>query len=203
LTWHSDQRKNVPDFSAQNEDEDVKREIAKVCNPDIMSKSAVQIMHLRKEFPEKLSVKDLTLSLEDGELFALLGQNGAGKTTTMNMLAGLGLSTSGDALIHGYSIRSQMGSIRNNMGVCPQHDLLFNELTARQHIHLFSGLKGVPQTEWTKLAEERLHAVRLLAVADDKVDTYSGGMKRRLSVMLATIGDPKVCYLDEVFICNV
>lgn len=91
------------------------------------------------------------------------------------MLSGLTQSTSGDALILGYSIRHQMHIIRKFMGVCPQHDLLFTELTARQHIQLFAGLKGVPMSQWERLIEERLYAVRLLSVADNKVSTYSGG----------------------------
>lgn len=158
---------------------------------------------MRKEFKTfsgkliTVGVRDVSLCLQRGELFALLGQNGAGKTTLMNMLSGLIRSTSGDALIMGYSVQSQMSVIRKKIGVCPQHDILFDELTPRNHIELYAGLKGVAQDEWDVLVNERLQAVRLLSVADSPVSSFSGGMKRRLSVMLATLGDPSVCYLDE------
>jgi ABC-type multidrug transport system fused ATPase/permease subunit len=118
--WQKSQVDSTSNFSTERDDKDVRAETYKVLNPKVVDKFAVQILHLRKKFKEKSSVKDLCLSLEEGELFALLGQNGAGKTTTMNMLCGLTRSTSGDALIHGYSVRSQMHVIRKFMGVCPQ-----------------------------------------------------------------------------------
>ncbi len=139
------------------------------------TEAAIQIVHLRKEFKKKSCVKGICLALPEGELFALLGQNGAGKTTTMNMLCGLATPTSGDALVLGNSIRSQMDLIRKQMGVCPQYDTLFQEMTAEQHILLFAGLKGVDRSHWNALVEERLKAVRLYDVKDDKVSTFSGG----------------------------
>jgi ABC-type multidrug transport system ATPase subunit len=113
------------------------------------------------------------------------------------MLCGLTPATYGDALIYGYSLLTQMNEIREIMGMCPQHDILFNELTAREHIELYAGLKCVPKTEWKDLVEVRLDAVKLLKVADKPVSTYSGGMKRRLSVVISSIGDPKIMFLDE------
>lgn len=113
------------------------------------------------------------------------------------MLSGLTKASSGDALVLGYSVKNQMHMIRSQMGVCPQHDILFDQLTAREHIQLFAGIKGVSYDRWKILTEERLTAVRLLTVADKLVGTYSGGMRRRLSVILATIGDPSILHLDE------
>lgn len=128
---------------------------------------------------------------------ALLGQNGAGKSTTMNILSGLTPASSGDANIYGYSISSQIHIIRKFMGICPQHDILFVDLTAREHIELYAGIKGIPRKDLPRLIESRLKAVRLWKVADQRAGTYSGGMKRRLSVAISTIGDPKVVFMDE------
>ena len=83
------------------------------------------------------------------------------------------------------------------LGVCPQHDILFDDLSAREHIELYAGLKGVPKKYWTELFEERLKAVKLWTVKDVRAGTYSGGMKRRLSLVISTIGDPRVIFMDE------
>lgn len=128
---------------------------------------------------------------------ALLGQNGAGKSTTMNILSGLTPSTSGDALLYGKSVAHDMDAIRADMGICPQHDILFNDLTAEEHIELYAGLKGVPDAEMRQLTEERLEAVRLWNVKNQRAGTYSGGMKRRLSMVISTIGEPRIIFMDE------
>jgi ABC-type multidrug transport system ATPase subunit len=85
----------------------------------------------------------------------------------------------------------------SNHQVCPQHDVLFDELTAVEHIEIYAGLKGVPKVHWPRLIEDRLKCVRLWTVRNARSNTYSGGMKRRLSLIIATIGDPKVMFLDE------
>ncbi|KAJ3299116.1 ATP-binding cassette sub- A member 1 [Borealophlyctis nickersoniae] len=173
---------------------------------DASSPAAVRIVNLRKVYrngwfkrskEDKVAVKNLCLSFEEGKLLALLGQNGAGKSTTMNILSGLTPSTSGDALMYGFSVRNQMHRIRKIMGVCPQHDILFEDLTAREHVRLYAGLKGVPKSQWETLTEDRLKQVRLWKVADQRAGTYSGGMKRRLSMVISTIGDPKIIFMDE------
>jgi ABC-type multidrug transport system ATPase subunit len=120
-----------------------------------------------------------------------------GKTSSINILSGLTPATAGDALIYNLSVKNQMHRIRKIMGVCPQHDILFDDLTAREHIELYAGLKGVPSSKHGELTEDRLVAVRLSTVANQRVGTYSGGMKRRLSMVIATIGDPRIIFLDE------
>ncbi|KAJ1554144.1 ATP-binding cassette sub- A member 1 [Cladochytrium tenue] len=167
--------------------------------------TAVRIVNLNKTYKPlfagkssgKVAVKNTCLELKESRLLALLGQNGAGKSTTMSILAGLTPATGGDALIYGRSVRSQMGSIRAMLGVCPQHDILFDELSAREHIELYAGLKGVPKRYWPELFEERLKAVKLWTVRNVRAGTYSGGMKRRLSLVISTIGDPRVVFMDE------
>ena len=122
---------------------------------------------------------------------------GAGKSTTMNIVAGLAQCTSGDGLIYNYSINDSIGSIQSLLGVCPQFDLLFLDLSAVEHIELYSELKMIDSHLIKGIVEDRLQAVRLWDVKDKPIRTYSGGMKRRLSMVIATIGDPKIVILDE------
>ncbi|KAF9932556.1 ATP-binding cassette sub- A member 1 [Linnemannia zychae] len=195
-------RSELPEEDEDDEDVRVEREMALDSNFD----TAARICNLQKVFREsafkkspldKIAVKDLCLTLQEGKLLALLGQNGAGKSTTMNMLSGLTRSTGGDAIFYGLSMNSEMAEIRSMMGVCPQHDILFDDLTAVEHIRLYAGLKNVPKEEIPRLTEERLNAVRLWKVKDKLSHTYSGGMKRRLSMVISTLGDPKIIFLDE------
>jgi ABC-type multidrug transport system ATPase subunit len=127
----------------------------------------------------------------------LLGHNGAGKTTTIGMLTGLLSPTAGDALIFGNSIISGMDEIRQVMGVCPQYDVLWNQLTGREHLELFAALKEVSGGSIEREVVERLTDVDLLKAQNIPSGNYSGGMKRRLSVAIALIGDPKIVFLDE------
>ena len=133
----------------------------------------------------------------DGELLCMLGHNGAGKTTTINMLTGMLPITSGDAYVFGHSAKYDMDSIREIMGICPQHDILWDQLTGKEHLQLFAGLKGMNPDEIEEEANKRLEQVELLHVANVQAQAYSGGMKRRLSLAIALIGDPKVVFLDE------
>ncbi|TPX33176.1 hypothetical protein SmJEL517_g03814 [Synchytrium microbalum] len=204
--WLEKEKKKTADVKPPaNEEDAVAAERVQTLSEDYWP--AVKIVNLRKVFPtnplgfksttDKIAVDDLCLTFKEGEVFALLGQNGAGKSTSINILSGLTPSTTGDCLIYGLSARNQMHRIRRIMGVCPQHDILFDDLTAREHIRLYAGLKGVPSKSIEALVQSRLTAVRLLKVADQRAGSYSGGMKRRLSMVIATIGDPKVVYLDE------
>ncbi|KAH6568256.1 hypothetical protein BASA50_008934 [Batrachochytrium salamandrivorans] len=187
-----------------DEDSDVLAARDRALDPEYFP--ALKILNLRKLYrakllyrskADKIAVRNSCFTVQEGKLLALLGQNGAGKSTTISMLSGLTPATSGDALIYDMSVRNQIQRIRKIMGICPQHDVLFDDLTAREHIQLYAGLKGVPKNELSSLIEERLQAVRLLTVANVRAGTYSGGMKRRLSLVISTIGDPKVIFMDE------
>ncbi len=166
----------------------------------VLQPPAVRIVGLRKVYKnsafkasknDKIAVNNTNLTMQEGVLLALLGQNGAGKSTTINILSGLTPATSGDALIYNMSVRDQMSFIRSQMGICPQHDILFTDLSAEEHMQLYAGLKGIPESDIAQLTEERLAAVRLWNVKDQRAGTYSGGMKRRLSMVISTVGDPK------------
>ncbi|OAQ31781.1 P-loop containing nucleoside triphosphate hydrolase protein [Linnemannia elongata AG-77] len=167
---------------------------------------------------ENRAVDRLNLLTEPNELFALLGQNGAGKSTTMQMLYGVTTPTSGNAFLFNRSIKTDMHAIRSTMGVCPQHDVLFNDLTCWEHMQLYAGIKDLPtdalradfddSSAGTETVKEntrerhtwirsRLEAVQLWKDRDTMAGRLSGGMKRRLSTIISTIGDPNVLILDE------
>jgi ABC-type multidrug transport system ATPase subunit len=112
------------------------------------------------------------------------------------MMTGLFPPTGGDAICFGHSIIDGMEQIRAVMGVCPQHDILWNQLTAREHLELFANLKGL-EGDIEEEVSQRLKDVALTAAADAAAGSFSGGMKRRLSVAIALVGDPRIVFLDE------
>merc|ERR1719149_13158 len=130
------------------------------------------IMGKRKSFR---AVKGVSLAIEEDSLLVLLGHNGAGKTTTFNMLTGLMPVSGGDATIFGMSIKTDLSLIQKNMGVCPQHDILWDRLTGREHLELFARLKQVPLGPGGLTAEinKRLDEVALTDAANVVAGAYS------------------------------
>ncbi|KAM7263046.1 hypothetical protein ACFE04_000729 [Oxalis oulophora] len=143
------------------------------------------------------AVNSLRLSLYENQILALLGHNGAGKSTTISMLVGLLPPTSGDALVFGKNITTDMDEIRKGLGVCPQHDILFPELTVREHLELFATLKDVKGISLDSAVTDMVDEVGLADKANTMVRALSGGMKRKLSLGIALIGNSKVIILDE------
>ena len=143
------------------------------------------------------AVKPLELSVHKDQVLVLIGHNGAGKTTLMSMLTGLLTPTSGTAYISNYDINTEQDSISRIIGYCPQFNILWEELTGKQHLHLFTSIKNISKELEKSLVEEKLSEVGLLGAADSMVCTYSGGMKRRLSVAISGIGNPAVIFMDE------
>ncbi|KAJ3429237.1 abc transporter a family member 1-related [Anaeramoeba flamelloides] len=192
--------------SKKFEDYDVKRIRKKLIQGKESKNSVLKIYGMtkifRKNFLKKTikdfkAVDDLYLTMESEQLLALLGPNGSGKTTTINMLTGLFPPTEGTAKIYGKSILSEISQVRDNLGVCPQHDILWDELTAREHIKMFAGLKNLPKDQIPEEIEDRLAEVDLTDVSNQRVGSFSGGMKRRLSVAIALTGSAEVVLLDE------
>jgi ABC-type multidrug transport system ATPase subunit len=171
------------------------------------SEYALTLDHLEKTY-RKLpfglkSLKDFTavdhvcFAVPTNQLFCLLGPNGAGKSTIIGMLTGLFPQTSGDAHVFGFSLRSKLEKIRKFTGVCPQHDILWDDLTAAEHIRLFAAFKDIPISKINLEVTERLDDVQLLDSANMLAGQYSGGMRRRLSVAISLTGNPAICFLDE------
>nr|XP_022911287.1 ATP-binding cassette sub-family A member 3-like [Onthophagus taurus]XP_022911294.1 ATP-binding cassette sub-family A member 3-like [Onthophagus taurus] len=162
-------------------------------------KAGIKIKHLRKMYSnKKVAVRDLSLNMFENQITVLLGHNGAGKTTTMSMLTGMIAPTGGTAVINGYDIRTEMNGIRDSLGLCPQHNILFDELTVREHFYFFSKLKGMTNKQEIE-AEIKKYTdlLELTPKADAMSKTLSGGMKRKLCVGIALCGKSKVCMFDE------
>uniref|UniRef100_A0A8C5NAV6 P-type phospholipid transporter n=1 Tax=Gouania willdenowi TaxID=441366 RepID=A0A8C5NAV6_GOUWI len=145
----------------------------------------------------KLAVDGLSLRFYEGQITSFLGHNGAGKTTTMSILTGLFPPTSGTAYILGKDIRSELSNIRQNLGVCPQHNVLFSMLTVEEHIWFYGRLKGLPEEKVKAEMEQIVNDVGLPHKRHSRTNTLSGGMQRKLSVALAFVGGSKVVILDE------
>ncbi|XP_030607370.1 retinal-specific phospholipid-transporting ATPase ABCA4-like [Archocentrus centrarchus] len=159
----------------------------------------VQIQDLVKIFDgsSRPAVNCLNINFYEGEITSFLGHNGAGKTTTMSILTGLYPPTSGTAFINGRDIRTDIDIIRTSMGMCPQHNILFNHLTVEEHILFYSLLKGRTQAEAEREVEDMLVDLGLPHKRDDEAQNLSGGMQRKLSVAMAFVGGSKVVILDE------
>ncbi|OWZ10744.1 ABC transporter [Phytophthora megakarya] len=164
--------------------------------------TCLEIRGLRKEFPSddgdmKVAVQGLNLTLYAGQISALLGHNGAGKTTTISMLTGLIPPTSGDATLYGRSVQADFNELRQIMGICPQHDVLLNELTVEEHLLLFGTMKNIPFVNLKEEVERMVREVGLVEKRKVAARNLSGGQKRKLSVALAFMGDSKLVFLDE------
>ncbi|CAG9855955.1 unnamed protein product [Phyllotreta striolata] len=157
----------------------------------------IQIRNLRKTFQSKIAVRNLTLNMFEDQITVLLGHNGAGKTTTMSMLTGMITPTSGYAKISGYDIRTNMSGVRKSLGLCPQHNIIFDELTVAEHIYFFSKLKGLSAREIAKEIDKYVELLELEPKRHCKSSRLSGGMKRKLCVGIALCGNSKVVMLDE------
>ncbi|KAK1257281.1 ABC transporter A family member 7 [Acorus gramineus] len=149
--------------------------------------------------PDKVAVEGLSLALPRGECFGMLGPNGAGKTSFISMMTGLTTSTSGTAYVQGLDISKDMDEVYTSMGVCPQHDLIWETLSGREHLLFYGRLKNLKGVALENAVKESLKKVNLhdKEVADKLAGAYSGGMKRRLSVAISLIGNPHVVYMDE------
>ncbi|KAM6155211.1 phospholipid-transporting ATPase ABCA3-like [Rhynchocyon petersi] len=159
--------------------------------------ASIQIKHLFKEYSDKVVVNDLCWNVYNGQITVLLGPNGGGKTTTLSILTGLLPPSRGEAYVNGYDISKNMVQIRKNLGFCPQHDLLFDDLTVSEHLFFYCMIKGIPRNAYSMETEHMLSAFNLLENRDDYSQSLSGGMKRKLSIIIALVGGSKVVILDE------
>merc|ERR1719183_1043554 len=201
------------DSTAGSEDDDVRQERLRLgsaaesdmsVQPGAGERDVLSIRELRKEWPPsvpgeapKLAVKSLSLGVPGGQCFGLLGVNGAGKTTTLSILSGEVGATSGNAMVAGSSIKTQLRSVQSKMGYCPQFDAHFDCLTGREHLLLYASIKGIPHSQRNDLVNALMKRLGLTQYADRLASTYSGGNRRKLSVAVALIGRPKIVLMDE------
>jgi len=146
---------------------------------------------------EKTAVKDLNLTIDEGEIFGLLGPNGAGKTTTIRMLTMLTKPTAGEILYKGKDIFSDELNVKKYIGVVPQHINFDQDLTVWENMELHGRLHHIPKSQRYARIEELLNYVELQDRVNDKVKSLSGGMKRRLLIVRALMHNPKILFLDE------
>jgi ABC-2 type transport system ATP-binding protein len=159
--------------------------------------AALQVQGLRKSYGDIAAVADLSFEVQAGEVFGLLGPNGAGKTTTISIVATQLRPSSGDALVFGHSVRSDVVAVRRLIGVVPQEISLYPQLTGLENLRFFGRMYGVPRDELERRIERLLEVVGLEGRRNDRVDTFSGGMKRRLNLAVSMVHEPKLILLDE------
>ena len=143
------------------------------------------------------AVKGVDLEIQQGEIFSLLGPNGAGKTTTISMISGLVEPTEGDATIGGFSITKQSMEAKRLMGFVPQEIALYPELSARQNLSFFGRMYGLGGKALNRRVDELLDFVDLADRQNDRIDTFSGGMKRRVNIAAGLLNSPPLVYMDE------
>src|SRR3990172_4159451 len=163
-----------------------------------LSEDIIKVEGLTKVFNHELKAVDhITFSVKQGEIFGFLGPNGAGKTTTINMLITIMKPTEGKASILGCDIANQSNEVRSSIGLVPQEYTSDDDLTGYENILLCADLYGIPRETSKKRASELFQLVELTEFKDKKVQTYSGGMRRRLELACGLINRPKVLFLDE------
>ena len=159
--------------------------------------SAVIIKELTKKYGDIVAVNNLNLTIEQGELFALLGVNGAGKTTTIKMLSCLIKPTSGEAFLLGDSIISNPHAIKEKINISPQETAVAANLSVLENLELIAGIYGQERKTAHKNAREIAQKFGLENELNKKAKNLSGGMQRRLSIAMALISEPKILFLDE------
>uniref|UniRef100_A0A8C1ZZ12 P-type phospholipid transporter n=1 Tax=Cyprinus carpio TaxID=7962 RepID=A0A8C1ZZ12_CYPCA len=182
----------------KDEDEDVAQERERIYKGgnknDILLIRDLSKTYRRRKRP---AVNKICVGVPSGECFGLLGVNGAGKTTTFKMLTGDTDVTSGEAAVAGNSILTNILDVHQNMGYCPQFDAIDELLTGREHLYLYARLRGIPESEISRVAEWGIQKLGLSEYAGNCAGTYSGGNKRKLSTAIAMIGCPPLVLLDE------
>ena len=158
---------------------------------------AIRTVNLTKKYKDITAVDRLNLTIERGELFALLGVNGAGKTTTIKMLCGLARPTSGDAFLAGHSVVSETAAVKRVFGVSPQETAVAPGLTALENLRLMAGVHGFSKEKQNERIDELAAAFDLGGVLGKRAGRLSGGWQRRLSLAMALIGEPEILFLDE------
>jgi len=184
-----------------SEDEEVHRERVRITNGEYTDDDVLVIQGLRKEFGrgkrKKVAVNDLYFSAKRGSCTGLIGANGSGKTTTTNMITGYLRPTSGTAFVCGYDISTQIHQVKKCIGVLPQFEVLFPNVTVEEHILFFSRLRGISSKQEIQHVKDILSDIGLEEARRRFAKNLSGGMRRRLGLAIALSGSPPLLLLDE------
>ncbi|KAI1307985.1 Phospholipid-transporting ATPase ABCA3 [Halotydeus destructor] len=159
--------------------------------------NVISIRKLRKRFGNKMAVDGVDMDVKQGEITCLLGHNGAGKTTTMSMITGLFPATEGTIIVNGYDVASQTSKARESISLCPQHNVLYDELNVLEHLKLYAAIKGLPWSECGPSAIKQANVTQLGECLTKLPSQLSGGMKRKLCLGIALVGDTQLVILDE------
>jgi ABC-2 type transport system ATP-binding protein len=162
-----------------------------------MSEPILYAQDLKKAYGDLEAVKGISLQVARGEVFGLLGPNGAGKTTTISMLTGLLEPTGGQITVDGLDLKTHTNEVKAKLGLVPQELALYPTLSARQNLTFFGRIYGLKGTELKQRVEEVLGMIGLTERADEAIEKYSGGMKRRVNIGAGLLHTPEILFLDE------
>lgn len=162
-----------------------------------MIQKAIQVQNLQKCFGEFVAVKGVQFEVQQGEIFSLLGPNGAGKSTTISMLSCLLPPSGGDACVMGHSVIREPQAVKAAIGVVPQDIALYGDLSARENLSFWGNMYGLRGRALAKRVDEVLEIIGLTERQKDRVDKFSGGMKRRVNIGVALMHKPAVIIMDE------
>ena len=165
-----------------------------------MTEPLVKISHLSKNYGDIFAIKDVSIELAQGEIFSLMGPNGAGKSTLIKILSTLIRSISGKVTISGYDLKKDQNQIKKLIGVVLHHNLLYDELTAKENLTYYLRLYGFRnKIEIEQIISEKTSQFNIAKQIEDQVGTLSSGQKKRIDIIRATIHNPKLLLLDEPF----
>ncbi len=162
-----------------------------------MSEAAIRVVGLDKSFGDVHAVDNISFEVKRGQIFSLLGPNGAGKSTTISMLSGLLRPTGGDAFVMGHSILTEPGAVKASIGVVPQEIALYDDLTARENLVFWGKMVNLRGAELEQRVDEVLDLIGLVDRQKERIETYSGGMKRRVNIGAALLHKPPLIIMDE------
>jgi ABC-2 type transport system ATP-binding protein len=163
----------------------------------VMKDFAIEVKDLHKEFDDIHAVQGVDFSIQKGEIFSLLGPNGAGKSTIISILAGLLRPSQGEAFVMGNSVTEALDEAKKHVGFVPQDIALYEDLSARENLNFWGKMYGLRGQELRKRVDEILEIVGLTDRQKDRVEKYSGGMKRRINIGVALLHKPDIVFMDE------
>ncbi len=166
----------------------------------LVSSSTIKMMALTKQFGTKIAVRSLDLEIAEGEFFCFLGPNGAGKTTTIKMLTGLMRPSSGRAILGGYDIQGDPVQAKRLLGYVPDHPFLYERLTGREFMRFVAGLYRMPERTFDETCDGLLETFEILHAGEQLIETYSHGMRQKLSFASCFLHRPRIVIVDEPWV---